>query len=107
MNTDPRHPHPEAMQTRIEHQDGSAKGAFYVQDASRRLAEMTYRRTGPSTVSVDHTEVDTSLRGQGIAQRLMAALVDWARASDTKVVPLCSFAKSQFDKDPSIRDVLA
>ncbi|HZF79430.1 MAG TPA: GNAT family N-acetyltransferase [Rubrivivax sp.] len=95
------------MEPQIEHRDSSADGAFYVGNANRLLAEMTYRRTGPSIISVDHTEVDTSLRGQGIAQRLLAALVNWARVSDTKVIPLCSFAKSQFDNDPSIRDVLA
>ena len=30
----------------------------------------------------------------------------WARETKTKVVALCPFAKAQFDKDPSIRDVL-
>ena len=41
-----------------------------------------------------------------LIKALLGALVDWARTTGTKVVPLCPFAKAQFDKDASIRDVL-
>jgi len=35
------------------------------------------------------------------------AAVDWARKSGVKLVPVCPFAKAVFDRDPTIRDVLA
>ena len=95
------------MEQAIEHQENGTDGAFYVQKEGQRLAVITYRRTDPSTVTVDHTEVDASLRGLGVGQELVAALVQWARAADIKVVPVCSFAKARFDDDASIRDVLA
>jgi uncharacterized protein len=90
----------------IAHEERDAKGAFYVEQGGRRLAEMTYSRTNPTMIIVDHTDVDASLGGQGVGRKLLAALVQWARDTRTKVVPLCPFAKAQFDKDPSIRDVL-
>ena len=95
------------MEHAIEHQESDANGAFYVQKDGHRLAVITYRRTGPATVSIDHTKVDDSLRGQGIGQDLVQAVVEWARGTGTKVVPLCSYAKAKFDSDASIRDVLA
>ena len=95
------------MEHTIEHQDDGSKGAFFVHSGGRRVAEMTYRRSSTSQITIDHTEVDASLGGQGIGRQLLGALVDWARGSGTKVVPVCSFAKAQFDKDASIRDVLA
>jgi hypothetical protein len=95
------------MEHAIEHQESEAKGAFFVQKDGHRLAEITYRRTGPATVSIDHTEVDASLRGQGVGQELVGAVVEWARGTGTKVVALCSYAKARFDSDASIRDVLA
>ena len=95
------------MQHTIEHQDDGTQGAFYLEENGRRLAEMTYRRTNATTVLVDHTEVDPSLSGQGVGRALLGALVEWARNTGTKVVPLCPFAKAQFGKDASIRDVLA
>ena len=55
---------------------------------------------------IDHTDVDDSLRGEGVGRQLLNALVDWARSTGTKVLPLCPFAKAQFDKDPAIQDVL-
>lgn len=94
------------MQHTIQHQEQDAKGAFTIENNGQRLAEMTYSRTNATMVIVDHTEVDPSLSGQGVGRELLGALVQWARATGTKVVPLCPFAKAQFDKDVAIRDVL-
>jgi predicted GNAT family acetyltransferase len=94
------------MVHQVAHQERDAKGAFFVEKEGRRLAEMTYSRTNATMIIVDHTDVDASLGGQGVGRRLLDALVQWARATGTKVVPLCPFAKAQFTKDPSIRDVL-
>lgn len=91
----------------IQHQVSGSRGAFVIERDGRRIAEMTYSRTNPSLVVVDHTFVDPSLRGQGVARQLQDAMVAWARENDTKVVPVCSYVKVQFDRDASIRDVLA
>ena len=90
----------------IQHQEADNKGAFYLLQDGKRLAEMSYSRTNATMVIIDHTDVDASLSGQGVGSKLLAALIEWARASGTKIIPLCPFAKSRFDKDPSIRDVL-
>ena len=95
------------MSHTIHHQEQDAKGAFYIAHDGQRLAEMTYSRTNATMIIVDHTEVDPSLSGQGVGRALLGALVEWARTTGTKVVPLCPFAKAQFGKDASIRDVLA
>ena len=95
------------MQHPIEHEEADAKGAFFMASGGQRIAEMTYSRTNATMVIVDHTEVDPSRGGQGLGRALLGALVDWARTKGTKVVPQCPFAKAQFDKDASIRDVLA
>ncbi len=90
----------------IEHQEAGSTGAFFIQQAGERLAEMTYSRTNPTLIIIDHTQVDERLKGQGAGRQLLDALVAWARETKTRVVALCPFAKAQFDKDPSIRDVL-
>lgn len=95
------------MEHSIEHNETGSRGAFHIQREGKRIGEMTYSRTHPSLVVVDHTYVDPSLRGMGIAQHLQDAMVAWARETGTKVVPLCSYVKVQFDRDASIRDVLA
>lgn len=95
------------MEHAIEHEEQGARGAFHLLRNGQRVGEMTYSRTNTSLVVVDHTYVDPSLRGQGAARQLQDALVAWARETGTKVVPVCSYVKIQFDRDRTIRDVLA
>lgn len=95
------------MDYSIEHEEQDSKGAFFFRKEGQRLAEMTYSRTNPALIIIDHTEVDPSLGGQGLGRKLLAELVSWVRGAGIKVVPLCPFAKAQFQKDASIRDVLA
>lgn len=91
---------------RVEHEEDGNRGAFFIEREGVRLAQMTYSRATESLVIIDHTEVDEVLRGLGVGRRLLDAAVAWARASKTRVIATCPYAKAQFDKDPSIRDVL-
>jgi predicted GNAT family acetyltransferase len=87
------------------HQDTKgAKGAFYIEREGKRLAEMTYSIAGASAI-VDHTSVDDALRGTGAGKRLVGAAVAWARQEGIRILPLCPFAKSVFDKTPEFADV--
>ena len=62
------------MQHTIEHRVSGAKGAFYIAgEGGAPLAEMTYSRTNDTLIVIDHTEVDPSLKGQGVGRRLLDA----------------------------------
>ncbi len=91
----------------VQHVVNGHRGAFFLEQAGARVAELTYSRVSPSVVMLDHTEVSDSLRGQGAGRQLLDAAVQWARQHQTKFIPVCPFAKSQFDKDPTIADVLS
>ena len=95
------------MERAIAHEEAGHRGAFYLERDGKRLAQMTYSRASAALVIIDHTEVDESLGGQGVGRSLLDAAVRWARATKTRIVATCPFAKAQFAKDPSIRDVLA
>ena len=94
------------MQYPVQHEESQSKGVFHIGKNGQRVAEMTYSRTNATMIIIDHTDVDESLRGEGVGRQLLDALVAWARSTGTKVLPLCPFAKAQFAKDASIRDVL-
>ena len=51
------------------------------------LAEITFPYVDENTVNVNHTFVDTSLRGQGIAGKLMQELVEELEKRGLKAVP--------------------
>ncbi len=89
----------------IRHEETDGRGAFFIERDGRRLAAQTYRRVDGQHVTIDHTETQPELQGQGIARRLLDAAVAWARASGTRVAATCPYAKAQFEKDASIQDV--
>ena len=95
------------MSSSISHAEKDHRGAFFLEQDGRRVAEMTYTRASDSLVIIDHTEVDPSLSGQGVGRQLLDAAVKWARETHTKVIATCPYASAQFARDPSIRDVLA
>lgn len=91
----------------VQHEEVGHRGAFFLQRDGARLAELTFSRVNPHLVMLDHTEVSDALRGQGAGRRLLDAAVAWARATDTRLIPVCPYASAQFAKDPTIRDVLS
>ncbi|MBL7865043.1 MAG: N-acetyltransferase [Cyclobacteriaceae bacterium] len=90
----------------IRHQESQSKGAFYMEEGDIRLAEMSYSRAGDKLLIIDHTEVSDVLKGKGAGKQLVAAAVDHARRHNLKILPLCPFAKSVFDRVTEWQDVL-
>lgn len=69
-------------------------------------AEMTYSRTSPTLIIIDHTMVPDALRGKGVGQALALHAVDEARAHGWKIIPLCPFFKAQVARHPEWNDVI-
>ncbi len=90
----------------IQHKHQGQDGAFYIQKNDDVLAEMTYHMNGKNTMVIDHTEVDESLRGRNIGFELVKEGVEYARREGLKIIPVCKFAKSVFDRKEELRDVL-
>jgi len=92
----------------VQREQQGHRGAFFIDQDGVRAASLTFS-AGPDgkLVMLDHTEVGESLRGQGIARKLVEAAVLWARQEKIKLVPVCPFARAVFDKEPTFHDVLA
>jgi predicted GNAT family acetyltransferase len=85
----------------------SPTGGAYRLRKNDHVAELTFSRTSPTLIIVDHTEVPAALRGQKIGERLVAKVVADARAAGAKIFPLCPYAASQFRRHPDYADVLS
>ncbi len=60
----------------------------------------------PNEWIVTHVEVPHALRGGGVASRLAAGIVDYAREHQGQITPVCSFMVAYFQRHPEARDVL-
>ncbi len=92
---------------KIQHEFDGKRGSFYLEEGAKRFAEMVYVMAGPAKMIIEHTEVDESLKGQGIGGKILEELVAYVRNEKIKVIPLCPFAKAMFKKKEDLRDVLA
>ena len=82
------------------------KGAFYIEIEGIQEAMMTFVYAGEDKIIIDHTEVNPGNEGKGFGKKMLLKAVEFAREKGIKIVPLCPFAKSVFDKTPEFRDVL-
>jgi hypothetical protein len=91
----------------IKQQNTDTKGHFYIEADGSEAASMHYVWAGDSKIIIDHTEVAEAFEGRGLGKQLMQAVVLFARENGIKIIPLCPFAKSMFDKVAEYRHVLA
>ena len=71
-----------------------------------RAAELAWRASGNARIA-NHTFVPPEMRGLGIAQQLVEALVADARARGFTIVPQCSYVDVLFRRHPEWADLLA
>ena len=65
---------------------------FMTDAQGKTVAEITFPETAPGIYTIDHTFVDGSLRGQGVASKLVQAAVDEIRRRNGEVRATCSYA---------------
>lgn len=70
------------------------------------LAEVTFPARDETRVNVDHVYVDQSLRGQGIASKLMFLAYDYIKSKNLLIVAKCPYAISWFKKNEDFQDIV-
>lgn len=80
---------------------------IYLNDSNNHMvAVVTFPKIKENVVNIDHTYVDGSLRGQGIAGKLMEEAVTQLREQQLKAKLSCSYAVKWFEEHPDCGDVL-
>ena len=90
----------------IQRTENENKGKFYIEENDNQIALMTYKKSGDDVITIDHTEVDSNFRGEGIGEDLVAEAVKYARENDLKIAATCPYAKKIIDRTPKFQDVL-
>jgi predicted GNAT family acetyltransferase len=90
----------------IEHADDGARGRFFLRRHGERCGSLDYT-VAEAVVRIEYVEVLPAARGSGLGRQLVAAAVQWARDTNRKVIPICSYAGMVLRGDSSMHDVLA
>ncbi len=90
----------------VEQINHDNKGYFKATEDNKEAGRMTYSWAGDSRIIIDHTEVNPDFKGKNVGKTILMEIVNFAREKNIKILPLCPFAKSVFDKVEEIRDVL-
>lgn len=90
----------------IEQKETAGKGVFYIDENSDTVAELLYTLQPDGIMSLDHTEVNPRMAGQGLGSKLVKHSVEFARNNGFKIKPLCSYAAKQFERHPEYKELL-
>lgn len=90
---------------KIEQFDEEKRGTFVATEEGKEAGKMFYVWSGNEKFIIDHTEVYPGFEGKGVGKLLLMEVVKFAREKQLKIIPLCPFAKSMFNKMPEISDV--
>ena len=81
-------------------------GVFFIDVDGKHEAMMTFVFAGEDKIIIDHTEVKPGNEGTDFGKKMVVKAIEYAREKGIKIIPLCPFAKSVFDKTPEFKDVL-
>lgn len=90
----------------IIQENDEKRGTFKAITDGKEAGSMTYTWAGPTKFIIDHTDVNPDFKGKGVGKQMVMKAVAYARTNQLKIMPLCPFAKSVFDKNAEIGDVL-
>jgi len=74
-------------------------------DVDGGVAFAAYDRNGDQ-ILFTHTEVPAEAEGQGIAGRIVAAALAYAREQQLQVVPQCAYVKSYLKRHREFEDIV-
>ncbi len=73
---------------------------YILNEEGKEIAYVTFPFVSENTVEINHTFVDDSLRGMGVASSLMASAYEVISQQGYRVRVTCSYAKSWLAKHP-------
>lgn len=94
------------MEFQIKHKETNDTGMFYMEDEAGIISELTYKNRD-GVMMIDHTQTRESMKGNGLASKIVDHTVRYARKNEIKINPICPFVVSKFNEIKAYQDVLA
>ena len=92
----------QAISPGVEHE---AESSRFIMRRDGHLAVLEYQLFSDKVVFT-HTEVPRELEGLGVGGSLARAGLEWARAHELRVVPICPFVAAYIGRHPEYVDLV-
>lgn len=79
---------------------------FVLRIDGERLGFLEFTRPEVGLMRIEYVEVSPELRGTGLGRQLVAKAIDFARDTELRVVPICSYARAVIERDPAMSSLL-
>jgi len=86
----------------IEHEELNGVHEFVLRIDGERHGFLEFTRPDVGVMRIEYVEVDPSLRGTGLGRQLVEKAVAFAKESELKVVPICSYARAVIQRDANL-----
>ena len=78
---------------------------FAKNEDGKVVAEVTFPQKSENVIDLNHTFVDDSLRGQGVAGKLVSMVCEYALENGLKIKPTCSYAAKWLDSHEEFKSL--
>ena len=82
-------------------------GRYELLDGDDVVGFAAFTHVDADTISVPHTEVVPSRRGEGLGAQLVEGMLDDLARRGQRIVPLCPFVVEFIEKHPDYADLVA
>lgn len=79
---------------------------YYIDEKGEKAAEVTFPNLDTNTVDINHTFVSPSLRGTGMAGKLMQTAAEEISRQGKKAVLTCSYARGWFERHEEFQHII-
>jgi predicted GNAT family acetyltransferase len=86
----------------IDREELNGVHEFVLRIDGERLGFLEFTRPEVGLMRIEYVEVSPELRGTGLGRQLVSKAVEFARDTELRVVPICSYARAVIERDPAM-----
>ena len=94
------------MNVSIDREELNGVHEFVLRIDGERHGFLEFTRPEVGLMRIEYVEVSPALRGTGLGRQLVEKAVDFAKDTELRVVPICSYARAVITRDPALSIVL-
>lgn len=86
--------------------DSEGNGSIQMRDNNISVGKLSFTVVELNVIKVTHTFVNEDYRGQGIASKLVDALIEYCTAKGLTIIPVCSYVVKLAQRDERLKKLV-